>query len=180
MFRRLPRMLPEECSVALATPDATCGGLAGRLLASSARRAWDNRFQVLTLDVRPEEVRRFLILAAERRHGPFSLVQAATEMGTTVRTLHRFSLHSLGFPPGTILGLVRAWSIACDLIETELDLDSIATRHGFSEASALSRQFLRFAGTRPGAYRRHLAQRPSRDGARRPHRMVKRVGRNGH
>jgi AraC-like DNA-binding protein len=42
------------------------------------------------------------------------------------------------------------------LYERGYTLDPIAEKVGFSDASHLSRVFLRYAGYRPGTYRRYL------------------------
>ena len=129
------------------------------------RRAWKHRARLLATHGRVRQARLFLSLARQSERRGTRVQGVAETLGVEVRTLDRRCLDWFGQTPSVILGLARIASIERDLLQGCKRLDQIAEEHGFSEASAMSRQFLRYVGQRPGAYRaraRHrLAGRPA-------------------
>jgi len=118
-----------------------------------ARSAWVHRSRILSLEGRSGKVREFLAIALARSHEGCSVEEAAAGVSLNVRRLNRLCRRMLGHPPGVILDLARIEGIARDLGETTATLKVIAHAYGYPDEPAMSNQFLRFVGLRPGAYR---------------------------
>lgn len=78
---------------------------------------------------------------------------SAEQLGMQVRTLQR-RLQSEGESFAALQARLRFRQASKLLRETELDLDSISERLGFSERRAFTRAFSRWAGMSPSAFRR--------------------------
>ena len=121
------------------------------------RQAWRKRETIYYAKACVGVVRRLLKLTLAHSLGPYSVVEAATKLHSSPRHLDRYCLRSVGYSPGLLIDLARTMSVAEDLLDTERRLEIIAFMHGFHDAATMSRQFLRFTGERPGAYRaRHV------------------------
>lgn len=116
--------------------------------------AWERRQSILLPFRKTARARRFLALATASDHEPCSVTAMASALGISVRHLSRLSVVWFGHPPGVVINLIRIRSVARELACTSITLETIADRHGFSAASAMSRLFQRVTGTRPGTYRR--------------------------
>ena len=117
------------------------------------RQAWRERETIFSVDRQIGVVRRFLELALAHSLESYSVAKAAAGLHSSARQLDRYCLRSLGYSPGLLIDLTRIMSVVEDLFGTEWRLEIIAFMHGFHDAATMSRQFLRFTGERPGAYR---------------------------
>ena len=79
--------------------------------------------------------------------------QVARRLGVSRRTLQR-QLQQEGTSFGALLQAERRDAAMALLKEPELTLEEIATRLGFSEASAFHRAFRRWTGETPGGWRK--------------------------
>lgn len=85
---------------------------------------------------------------------PLTLHDMAARSGMSPRTLNRHFLEQLGIPPGRWLLDLRIASTRALLEETDLPVETIATRVGLSSAVNLRRRFRNALATTPAAYRR--------------------------
>ncbi|MFI6284540.1 GlxA family transcriptional regulator [Streptomyces sp. NPDC051018] len=101
--------------------------------------------------------------AGERLGAPLSVGDLAAYQGVSTRTLARRFADQFGTSPGAWL-LARRVSAAQTLLEeTDLPVETIATRVGLTSAVNLRRRFRDRTGTTPGAYRRAF-RAPHADG----------------
>ncbi|MBE1560264.1 helix-turn-helix domain-containing protein [Nonomuraea africana] len=103
---------------------------------------------------RPDSLAPLLDWAAERLHEPLDLDALAVQAGVSARTLARRFAEQLGVSPGRWLLAQRIAAAQALLEETDLPVETIATRVGLSSAANLRRRFHRALRTTPAAYRR--------------------------
>ncbi|GAA3467513.1 helix-turn-helix domain-containing protein [Nonomuraea roseola] len=96
--------------------------------------------------------------AAERLHEPLDLDALAVRAGVSARTLARRFAEQLGVSPGRWLLAQRVAAARALLEETDLPVETIATRVGLSSAANLRRRFHRALRTTPAAYRRSFGK----------------------
>ncbi|SFB45693.1 transcriptional regulator, AraC family with amidase-like domain [Amycolatopsis marina] len=89
---------------------------------------------------------------------PLSLDRLAERAGLSSRTLARRFTEQLGDSPGKWLLRQRLDAARVLLEQTDLPVESIATRVGLISAVNLRRRFRTHLGTTPGAYRRTFSQ----------------------
>ena len=92
--------------------------------------------------------------AGERLENPLSVDDLAAHLNVSARTLARRFADRLGTSPGAWLLSRRVARARTLLEETDLPVDTIATRVGLASAVNLRRRFRDQVGTTPGAYRR--------------------------
>jgi len=92
--------------------------------------------------------------AAVRLADPISLADLAAYAGMSTRTLARRFRDQLGTSPGHWLQTQRIAAAQALLEETDLPIESIATRVGLNSATNLRRRFQNALRTTPGGYRR--------------------------
>ncbi|WP_436535253.1 GlxA family transcriptional regulator [Actinoplanes sp. HUAS TT8] len=102
----------------------------------------------------PDSLAPLLDWAIANLDQPLTLNDLAARSGLSERTLHRHFLDQLGISPGRwLLDRRIAWTRAL-LEETDLPVETIATRVGLSSAVNLRRRFRTAFETTPAAYRR--------------------------
>lgn len=107
----------------------------------------------------PESLAPLLDWAVTNLDRPLTLHDLAVRSGLSERTLHRHFLDQLGISPGRwLLDRRIAWTRAL-LEETDLPVETIATRVGLSSAVNLRRRFRTAFATTPAAYRRTFRSR---------------------
>jgi AraC-like DNA-binding protein len=115
----------------------------------------------LSPDVSPEgllaKVRRILEAKPGRYPGP---EEVADELQTSPRTLRR-SLDEMGTSYQSLVDMARCRHATELLTGTEMSINEIAERLGFSEGSALRRAFKRWTGSTADKYRREKGMAPS-------------------
>ena len=142
--------------------------LAGQGVArTSWSSSWVQRGSILSPFGKTPCARRFLALANAHDHEGYTVAAAAAANHLSVRQLRRLSQASFRHPPAIVIALARIASVARDIIRRDATLERLADEHGFGEASTMSRQFTRFVGVRPGAYRRRSRRAPGRGGHQR-------------
>ncbi|AEV83638.1 AraC family transcriptional regulator [Actinoplanes sp. SE50] len=90
---------------------------------------------------------------------PLTVRDMAARSGMSERTVTRHFLEQLGVPPGRWLLDQRIASTRALLEETDLPVETIATRVGLSSAVNLRRRFRNALATTPAAYRRMFRTR---------------------
>jgi AraC-like DNA-binding protein len=140
----------------LPSPDPVTARMAERQCATSLSPA-----------VSPEgllaKVRRMLEAKPGRYLGPEALAEA---LQTSPRTLRR-SLDEMGTSYQELVDKARCKHAEDLLSSTEMSINEIAERLGFSEGSAFRRAFKRWTGRTAARYR-HEEGKPSTSGGRRP------------
>ncbi|GAA3307109.1 helix-turn-helix domain-containing protein [Nonomuraea dietziae] len=96
--------------------------------------------------------------AAERLHERLDLDALAVRAGVSARTLARRFAEQLGVSPGRWLLAQRVAAARALLEETDLPVETIATRVGLSSAANLRRRFHSALRTTPAAYRRSFGR----------------------
>ncbi len=145
--------LPQVCPGVIRSIRDLLSVLRKRTPPSLARSAWVHRSRILSLEGRSGNVRQFLVIALARCHAGCTVEEAAAALSLNVRRLNRLCKRMLGHPPGVILDLARVAAIARDLTNTTATLKALAHAYAYPDEPAMSNQFLRFVGIRPGAYR---------------------------
>lgn len=120
---------------------------------SPSRLAWTRRVSLLGPARRDPLSRRFLHLIGDRSRQVFTVTEAARLLGVSRSVLERICLAAFQLPPGVLINLGRALSVARDLRDTGLSLKEISSGHAFPTPSIMNRFFTRYAGMGPGAYR---------------------------
>ncbi|WP_067127116.1 helix-turn-helix domain-containing protein [Microtetraspora malaysiensis] len=92
--------------------------------------------------------------ATERLHEPVTVSDLATQANISPRTLARRFADQLGTSPGRWLLQQRVMAARALLEETDLPVETIATRVGLSSAANLRRRFHAMVHATPAAYRR--------------------------
>ncbi len=92
--------------------------------------------------------------ATEHLAEPIGIEELAEQLNLSPRTLARRFTDQLGTAPGQWLLAQRIAKARALLEETDLPIDTIATRTGLSSATNLRRRFRNAVGTTPSAYRR--------------------------
>jgi len=82
----------------------------------------------------------------------------AEQFGISERQLHRQFIKVIGMNPQNFILRTRIQASAADLRKTTESLADLATKYGFCDQSAYSRQFWKLIGTTPGEYRKINAQ----------------------
>ncbi|MGI5241693.1 GlxA family transcriptional regulator [Dactylosporangium sp. CA-139066] len=101
----------------------------------------------------PDSLAPLLDWAIANLDRPLTLRDMANRSGLSARTLNRHFLEQLGISPGRwLLDQRIAWTRAL-LEETDLPVETIATRVGLSSAVNLRRRFRNALSTTPAAYR---------------------------
>ncbi|MEU1682633.1 helix-turn-helix domain-containing protein [Micromonospora zamorensis] len=106
----------------------------------------------------PVSVAPVLDWAAERLHEPLTVNDLAAQAKMSPRTLARRFTAQLGISPGQWLLQQRITAARALLEETELPVETIATRVGLSTATNLRRRFRTTVNTTPTAYRRSFGR----------------------
>ncbi|MGY0063149.1 helix-turn-helix domain-containing protein [Streptomyces sp. LZ34] len=96
--------------------------------------------------------------ATERLHEPFTVGDLAAQANISPRTLARRFADQLGTSPGQWLLQQRVMTARALLEETDLPVETIATRVGLSSAVNLRRRFHALVRTTPAAYRRSFGR----------------------
>ncbi|MDF5757507.1 helix-turn-helix domain-containing protein [Spongiactinospora sp. TRM90649] len=109
---------------------------------------------VPTTDHRPESLAPILDWTAERLHEPLTIDDLAAQAKLSPRTLARRFADQLGTSPGRWLLHQRVRAAQALLEETDLPVETIATKVGLSSAANLRRRFHTLLHTTPAAYRR--------------------------
>ena len=113
-----------------------------------------------TLGPAPDSLAPLLDWAIANLDRPLTLRDLANRSGMSARTLNRHFLEQLGLSPGRwLLDQRIAWTRAL-LEETDLPVETIATRVGLSSAVNLRRRFRNALSTTPAAYR-HTFRSPA-------------------
>ncbi|GLX02036.1 putative transcriptional regulator, AraC family protein [Microtetraspora sp. NBRC 16547] len=99
--------------------------------------------------------------ATERLHEPLTVSDLAAQVNTSARTLARRFADQLGISPGRWLLQQRVMTARALLEETDLPVETIATRVGLSSAANLRRRFHAMVHTTPAAYRRSFGRHTS-------------------
>jgi len=86
----------------------------------------------------------------------------ASHFGGSVRTLHRRMKASTGFAPKRFLTMQRFRRSVYDIAARNIGLSLIASDLGFSDQSHLTREFRRYAGVSPGAFKQAWRGRDAR------------------
>ncbi|WP_410635547.1 GlxA family transcriptional regulator [Amycolatopsis sp. cmx-4-83] len=102
----------------------------------------------------PDALDGLLDWAADRLGTALSVGDLAARAGVSPRTLARRFTDQLGTSPGAWLLARRVTEARALLEDTDLPVESIATRVGLTSAVNLRRRFRDQVGTTPGAYRR--------------------------
>ncbi|MDA0645587.1 helix-turn-helix domain-containing protein [Nonomuraea ferruginea] len=110
----------------------------------------------------PESLALVLDWALERLHEPLGVGDLAAQAGISPRTLARRFAGQLGVTPGRWLLQQRVAAARSLLEETDLPVETIATRVGLSSAANLRRRFHTLVRTTPAAYRRSFGDRGDR------------------
>jgi AraC family transcriptional activator FtrA len=106
----------------------------------------------------PEFLASLLDWAVERLHQPLSVSVLAAQANISPRTLARRFTDQLGIGPGRWLLQQRITAARTLLEETDLPVETIATRVGLSSAANLRRRFHTMVNTTPAAYRRSFGR----------------------
>ncbi|MEV4464663.1 helix-turn-helix domain-containing protein [Micromonospora echinofusca] len=106
----------------------------------------------------PESLAPVLDWAAERLHEPLTVDDLAVRANLSPRTLARRFTAQLGISPGQWLLQRRVTAARALLEETDLPVETIATRVGLSTATNLRRRFRTTVNTTPTAYRRSFGR----------------------
>ncbi|MEV6396229.1 helix-turn-helix domain-containing protein [Streptomyces sp. NPDC051907] len=97
--------------------------------------------------------------AVKELHRPLTVGEFAERAAMSTRTFGRHFAHQMGTTPLKWLNLQRL-ARARELLETtELAVDAIAERTGFTTGNVLRQHFHRHLGTTPTAYRRSFGER---------------------
>jgi AraC family transcriptional activator FtrA len=102
----------------------------------------------------PDALDGLLEWAGARLATPLSVADLAAQLNVSPRTLARRFADQLGTSPGAWLLSRRVAEARTLLEETDLTVETIATRVGLTSAVNLRRRFRDQVGTTPGAYRR--------------------------
>jgi AraC-like DNA-binding protein len=100
-------------------------------------------------------VRALQALVFELEHGPASLGDIANRLALSERTLRR-RLRALGTSYNKILQDVRSCAAQEWLRDSNLTMESIAWRLGYTETANFRHAFKRWTGQSPQAFRRQL------------------------
>ncbi|MCA2229997.1 helix-turn-helix domain-containing protein [Nonomuraea aurantiaca] len=106
----------------------------------------------------PESLAAILDWAIERLHEPLTIDDLAAQAKISPRTLARRFADQLGIAPGRWLLQQRIMAARTFLEETDLPVETIATRVGLSSAANLRRRFHAMVHTTPAAYRRSFGR----------------------
>jgi AraC-like DNA-binding protein len=96
-------------------------------------------------------------LIFDREHGPASLGEIATQLALSERTLRR-RLRTLGTSYNRILQDVRSSAAQEWLRDSNLTMEAIAWRLGYTETANFRHAFKRWTGQSPQAFRRQLRE----------------------
>jgi AraC-like DNA-binding protein len=103
----------------------------------------------------PVLVRALQALVSELEHGPVSLGDIANHLALSERTLRR-RLRALGTSYNKILQDLRSSTAQEWLRDSNLTMESIAWRLGYTETANFRHAFKRWTGQSPQAFRRQL------------------------
>ncbi|MCG5220100.1 helix-turn-helix domain-containing protein [Streptosporangium soli] len=106
----------------------------------------------------PQSLAPVLDWATERLHEPLTIDDLAARAKISPRTLARRFADQLGVSPGRWLLQQRVTAAQAFLEETDLPVETIATRVGLSSAANLRRRFHSLVRTTPAAYRRSFGR----------------------
>ena len=111
-------------------------------------------------DLPPSPFAASLDWARHRLDRPIGVDEWARVAGTSTRTFARWFHDATGSTPARWLARERVRR-AQELLEaSDLAVETVAARCGFSTAAGLRRPFLREVGTTPQEYRRTFGRRP--------------------
>lgn len=142
-----PALLAEPCPNANAITAEMCGQFCARML------------QSLTED-EPEIVRTIRASCLAAVGGLPTLEQMADKLNVSARTLHR-RLVGAGVGYQQIIDDVRRRLAEEFLTSTDLSIDEVADRIGFSDASNFRKAFKKWVGKSPSEYRQGRTARPA-------------------
>ncbi|MER5425820.1 helix-turn-helix domain-containing protein [Streptosporangium roseum] len=106
----------------------------------------------------PDSLAPVLDWAAERLHEPLTVDDLAARARVSTRTLARRFADQLGVSPGRWLLRQRVTAAQALLEESDLPVETIATRVGLSSATNLRRHFHSMVHTTPATYRRSFGR----------------------
>ncbi|MER5321013.1 helix-turn-helix domain-containing protein [Streptosporangium roseum] len=109
----------------------------------------------------PDSLAPVLDWAAERLHEPLTVDDLAARARVSTRTLARRFADQLGVSPGRWLLRQRVTAAQALLEESDLPVETIATRVGLSSATNLRRHFHSMVHTTPATYRRSFGRHTS-------------------
>jgi AraC-like DNA-binding protein len=102
-----------------------------------------------------------LALSRQAQHGPIisssshdRVADLANHLGATVRTLHRRIRATTGITPKRLLTVQRFRRSVYEIAIRNAGLSLTAVNLGFSDQAHLTRDFRRYAGVTPGAFKR--------------------------
>ncbi|MFI6815892.1 helix-turn-helix domain-containing protein [Nonomuraea sp. NPDC050328] len=107
----------------------------------------------------PGSLAPLLDWAGERLHLPLTVEDLAARAGLAPRTLARRFADQVGLSPGRWVLQQRVAAARVLLEETDLPVETIATRVGLASAANLRRRFHTLVRTTPAAYRRSFGSR---------------------
>lgn len=110
---------------------------------------------VRTSHTRTEAIRRFL---ADNLSQNLSTADIAAHFAFSARQLSRICMAECDMTPGALRQSIQMAEIRRLLTETELDMQEIALRTGFSDRYAMSKAFTRHEGISPAVYRKSLSK----------------------
>jgi AraC family transcriptional regulator, transcriptional activator FtrA len=126
------------------------------------REGSQRQFAIEPAAARPDESLAPLLEWMTARLGTqLTLADLASRTGLSSRTLARRFAEQLGTSPGQWLLSQRIDATRSLLEQTDLPVESIASRVGLASAVNLRRRFRAAVGTTPGAYRRAFGQVPA-------------------
>lgn len=107
-----------------------------------------------------QTVARAVCLMRGGFRGPLIIAEVATQCGMSLRQLQRRFQTAFGVTPQDFLTKTRVLEAMRLLEQTVLSGAEIAEQCGFSDASAFTQHFRRWAGMTPSAYRRRREEMP--------------------
>jgi AraC-like DNA-binding protein len=124
-------------------------------LTENSHETWGMTSCQATNDTIPMLIRALQAAVFDLEHGPASLGDIANRLALSERTLRR-RLRALGTSYNRILQDVRSATAKQWLRDSNLTMESIAWRLGYTETANFRHAFKRWTGQSPQAFRRQL------------------------
>nr|CEL20007.1 Transcriptional regulator, AraC family [Kibdelosporangium sp. MJ126-NF4]CTQ97231.1 Transcriptional regulator, AraC family [Kibdelosporangium sp. MJ126-NF4] len=133
----------------------------GRRMVIAPHREGDQaQYVPAPASVRPDGLAPVLEWAMQRLHEPLTIPQLADRAAMSTRTFGRLFVREMGVTPLRWLTLRRLADARALLETTDLPVDVIASRTGFTNGSLLRQHFQRHLNVSPSAYRRTFRAPP--------------------